>query len=287
MTRIKSLGYSIICIITVLILITACGGKTMDRSALQLQTKSIAADQWKKLSAKKIYFGHMSVGYNIIDGIKNLMKDNQSITLNIQETTDPGNYKSGIFGHSKNGENVKPKTKVDAFVKTMESGLAKHLDIAFFKFCYVDFNKDTDVNDLFNYYKSAMVKLKKAYPNVTFVHVTSPITAEGELNSLKTKIKDLIKTILGRETSKQHFITGNIKRHEFNTLMRKEYDTKYIIDLELFESTNADGTPHKSKKGGIEHYSMVPAFTYDGGHLNEAGKAWVADKMLVRLAEIK
>ena len=98
----------------------------------------------------------MSVGYNIIDGIKDIMKSNPAIKLNIQETTDISKFNNGVFAHSRNGENVKPKTKVDAFVKTMDSGLAKQVDIAFFKFCYVDFNKNTDVNDLFKYYTSAM-----------------------------------------------------------------------------------------------------------------------------------
>ncbi len=40
--------------------------------------KGVPAETWQKLSQKKIYFGHQSVGNNIIDGIKDIMKENPS-----------------------------------------------------------------------------------------------------------------------------------------------------------------------------------------------------------------
>ncbi len=253
----------------------------------KLLSKSVSELEWKKLSTKKIYFGHMSVGYNIIEGMKDIMKSNPAIKLNLQETTDLNNLNNGVFAHSRNGENMKPKTKVDAFVKAMDDGLAKQVNIAFFKFCYVDFNKDTDVRELFEYYKTTMSSLSKRYPQVTFIHATTPITTEGELLNIKTRIKDIIKTMLGRESTKQHFVAGNIKRHEFNTLLRKEFASTSIIDIERMESAKADGTSYSSKNGGTLHNSMVPAYTYDGGHLNENGRVWVADKVLKRLTELQ
>ncbi len=273
-------------IVTLSLLISACGDKSMNKSEVTIQSKHIPEKVWNKLSAKKIYFGHMSVGYNIIDGINDLMKSNPAIKLNIQDTTDLSNFKNGVFAHSQNGENVKPKTKVDAFVKTMDSGLAKQVDIAFFKFCYVDINKDTDVKELFKYYTSAMSKLKKKYPNVTFLHMTVPITTEGEMVNIKTQLKEIIKKIIGRETNKQQDISSNIKRNEFNDLIKSEYDPKIIIDLEQFESTNNDGSPYWSNNGGVKHKSMVPAYTFDGGHLNETGRIAIADKFLTQLAGI-
>jgi hypothetical protein len=258
----------------------------MSTSGQKLRSTSIPGTEWKKLSEKKIYFGHMSVGYNIVDGIKDIMKSNPAVRLNIKETMDPGNFQNGVFAHSQNGENAEPKTKVDAFVKTMDGGVAKQADIAFFKFCYVDFNKDTDVPDLFNYYTSAMDSLKKRYPKIIFAHLTVPITTEGESLDLKTKIKDFIKSIIGRETVKDMNISGNIKRGEFNALVRNKYDRKYIIDIEQFESTSDDGRLHANKKAGGNHAVMAPEYTSDGGHLNERGRLWVADKVLVRLTEL-
>ena len=73
-----------------LILIISCGnGEKMSEKANKLPSiKDVPNSAWKKLSQKKIYFGHQSVGYNIIDGIKDIMKEYPQINLNIVETTD-------------------------------------------------------------------------------------------------------------------------------------------------------------------------------------------------------
>jgi lysophospholipase L1-like esterase len=38
------------------------------------------------------------------------------------------------------------------------------------------------------------------------------------------------------------------------------------------------------RQGGKVHYAMVPAYTTDGGHLNEVGRRIVARRLLVLLA---
>ena len=37
--------------------------------------KDVPAEKWQELSQKKIYFGHQSLGNNIITGIQDLMKE--------------------------------------------------------------------------------------------------------------------------------------------------------------------------------------------------------------------
>ena len=49
--------------------------------------KDVPASIWEKLSQKKIYFGHQSVGFNIMDGVQDLMKEHPAIKLNIVETS--------------------------------------------------------------------------------------------------------------------------------------------------------------------------------------------------------
>ena len=49
----------------------------------------IPREHWAQLAQKKIFFGHRSVGYNIIDGIKDIMAERPYIKLNIVETSDP------------------------------------------------------------------------------------------------------------------------------------------------------------------------------------------------------
>ena len=58
-----------------------------------------------KTRSEKIYFGHQSVGFNIMAGVKDLMKGNPQIKLNIVETTNESDFKVGLFAHSRVGEN--------------------------------------------------------------------------------------------------------------------------------------------------------------------------------------
>lgn len=54
-----------------IMLSTICEGESMKEQPNQSTYKSIKDvpdSTWKKLSEKKIYFGHQSIGYNIING---------------------------------------------------------------------------------------------------------------------------------------------------------------------------------------------------------------------------
>lgn len=223
----------------------------------------IDAAQIKKLASKKIYFGHQSVGYNIIDSLKALTPDDSG--LNIIESSDPKDFSKPVFAHSKNGENCEPGTKIAAFVQKMDSGLGNKADIAFFKFCYVDVTAATDVNKLFNEYKTAMDRLIKKYPGTMFLHVTVPVTSEDE--SLKNRIKSFIKTLIGRETG---YEMDNIRRMELNTLLKKEYGAR-VFNLAEIESATISGKILLSDKGGKPHNFLQKEYTYDGGHLNKIG----------------
>lgn len=282
----KSMYRAIFLVLSTVIILTGCRETTVNQIPV-LQTRSISGKEWSALSQKKIYFGHMSVGHNIIDGIKDLMSNNPAIKLNIQETTDATTFPNGVFSHSQIGRNGDPKSKIDAFVATMNSGMGNRADIAFFKFCYVDITESTDVKDIFNYYKTAMNGLVKKYPKTAMPHATVPLTTEAESLGLKEKVKDIIKKLMGRATRADLNTASNIKRNEFNQLLKKEYSENKIIDIAAYESTCPDGRDYQSKSPGAQHRSMVPAYTTDGGHLNEKGRQAVADKFLANLAGIR
>jgi len=243
--------------------------------------KDIPGSAWKKLSKKRIYFGHQSVGNNIINGIKDLMKENSQINLNIVKTADPADFKTGIFAHSSVGENENPQSKIDAFASFVEKGIGDTANIAFFKFCFVDIDTGTDIQKLFTEYKSKMLLLKKQYPKTTFIHFTVPL-----LKKSKTSLKSLIKKILGKNGGffdNQH----NIKRNEFNDLLRNEFEGKEpVFDLSKLESTHPDGSMETFTKDGENYYSLVPDYTDDGGHLNEKGRKIVAEQLLILLANL-
>ena len=59
------------------------------------------------------------------------------------------------------------------------------------KFCYVDFLKETDVNDVFTHYKKNLIILKNKRPDIKFVHFTVPLMkrsakASSSMSSKKT-----------------------------------------------------------------------------------------------------
>ena len=77
----------------------------------------------------------------------------QHLDLNIVKGNDLDFFKNPVFAHASNGKNGDPKSKIDDLYQDMENGLGKKVDIAGFKFCYVDIKDDTDVNEIFEYYK--------------------------------------------------------------------------------------------------------------------------------------
>lgn len=256
--------------------ISCDGGKMVEQKVQYNSLNDIPASSWEKLSKKKIYFGHQSVGFNIIEGLKDLMKENPQIKLNIVETNNPNDFNKGIFAHSRVGKNVDPKSKIDEFAKFTEQGIGENADIAFFKFCYVDVRSETDSQKVFDNYKQSMSNLTKKYPKTTFIHITVP------LNQKQTGLKAWIKKIIGRHIGGYD---DNIKRTEFNELLIKEYDGKEpIYDLAKIESTRPDGTRETFSKDGKTYYALFSDYTYDGGHLNETGRKKVAKQLLILLA---
>ena len=240
--------------------------------------KDVPASSWKALSEKKIYFGHQSVGNNIISGIKDLMTEYPQINLKIVETSDQADFKVGIFAHSKVGKNIDPKSKISGFESYMKNGLGGNADIAFFKFCYIDINPKTHVEQLFIEYKRAMSQLKLNYPKTEFIHVTIP------LKIVQTGPRAWIKKIIGSPIGGYE---DNIKRNQFNNLLRAEYREKEpVFDLALVESTYSKGSREKFQHRGNTYYALIPEYSHDGRHLNEVGRKKVAEQLLILLSKL-
>ncbi len=265
-------------IVPFLILSGCSGGKTADRESAFPRVKELPESSWKRLAGKRIYFGHMSVGNNVIEGIVDLAKENPEIRLNIVETSSQSGFNLPIFGHSPIGNNGDPKSKIHAFADFMDSGLGNRAEIAFFKFCYIDILSTTDVAVVFNTYKDTMANMKMKYPGVVFVHVTAP------LRVVQTGFLVPIKKIIGRPVGGYG---DNIKRNQFNDLLRKEYKGKDpIFDLAGIESTFPDGRRAAFDSEGKTYYALAADYTQDGGHLNDSGRKFVAEQLLIFLANL-
>jgi hypothetical protein len=259
-------------------MIISCGGKMDENKSVFPSIKDVPETSWKKLAEKRIYFSHQSVGYNILDGMRDIMKENPQIILNIVETSNPEDFKAPIFAHSRVGNSEDPKSKCDSFAGFMDQGLGNKADIAFFKFCFVDVTAKTNADQLFTNYKKTMSSLKEKYPQTTFIHMTTPLTV------VQTGPKAWVKKIIGRPIGGYY---DNIKRDQFNEGLIKEYEDKEpIFDLAKIESTFKDGSRAVFKRDGKVYPRLVPAYTDDGGHLNEMGRGVVAEQLLILLAKL-
>ena len=272
---------SLFLIISLFFIISCNGGDMKKTESDYIRLEEIPAAACKKLKEKKIFFGHQSVGNNIIEGIRDIIKENSDINLNITEISEPVVLKEGVFAHSYIGKNQDPQSKIDAFVSYMENGIGNSAGIAFLKFCYVDIDNKTDVQKLFASYKNKMTKLKNEYPETTIIHFTVPLLRKTELS-----FKIWIKGLLGKNDgffANEH----NIKRNKFNRLVVAEYKNKEpVFDLAKLESTYPDGSQETFTESGKTYYSLIPAYTDDGGHLNETGRKIIAEQLLLFLINL-
>jgi len=238
----------------------------------------VPVEKWESLLNYTIYFGHQSVGYNIVEGIEDIMRENEHIKLNIMETDSWQDEQSHVFAHSKVGKNRYPLLKIDDFSNNIQKGFGVRADIAFLKLCFVDTYKDTDIVEIFNHYNASLNVLKGQYPNTTFVHLTMPIMIQEK--GLKSTMKRVLgKHVMGYE--------DNLRREEYNMMIRNEYGGREpLFDIALIESTRRDGTREKYEKDGVQYYALVPEYTNDGGHLNKMGRRIVAEQFLIFLANL-
>lgn len=230
----------------------------------------------QRLAKAKIYFGHMSVGRNIIEGVKELQRDYPKLKLNITEIDGSDPLEGAVFAHGPIGENHRPMAKIDDFSKKIRNGLGNTANIAFFKFCYIDMMADQQVEGVFARYKSTMEALSKAYPETEFVHVTIPLTV------VQTGPKAVVKRIFGIAPG---WYLDNVRRNEYNEKLHKTYDGKEpLFDLAGIESTYPDGRRATFDWRNRTYYKLAPEYGRDGRHLNEDGRKWVAEHLILFLA---
>jgi hypothetical protein len=253
-----------------------CEQQTSNKQIAHTSLHAVPISAWKQLSKKKIYFGHQSVGNNILDGMRDVMQDNPQIALNIAEYHTMTDLKSSVFAHALIGKNFDPKSKIDAFSSNLRAGVGNEVDIAFVKLCFVDMLTQTYTAKVFEYYKHTMEDMKHKFPKTTFIHFTVPLTSQ------QTWLKEIIKGLIGKVN-----LYDNVKRNEFNAMLRREYAGREpFFDLAKLESTFPDGRQSTFTRDGNVYASLVPDYTNDGGHLNETGRRRVAEHLLVYLVQL-
>ena len=226
--------------------------------------------------SKRVYFGHQSVGGNILAGLADLQAQAGQPRIRIGElgalsVAD----EHGVLLHSAVGENSKPGSKCEDFRRILDQELHGRIDVALFKFCYIDFSDASDVDEIFTTYARTMDDLKQRHPGIVFIHVTAP------LRTVDSGPGVWVREMLGRPNRTK---LANVRRNEFNRRLQERYAGDPIFDLAATMSTYPDGRRETFRMDGVAYYSLVPAYTNDGGHLNEVGRTYAAAALVQSIA---
>jgi hypothetical protein len=260
-----------------ILVLAFCGGRKGRPLALAYQRlDEVSPARWTALANERIFFGHKSVGQNIIEGLRDVMKARPSVSLDIRESTDPGDFVKPLFAHAELGQNKAPLTKIEAFRGILEKGLGGRLDIAFFKLCFVDIDHTTDIEDLFARYSQAVKSLSAEFPKLKILTFTVPLL------SRPLGLKERIKKLLGRLPWEED---DNIKRNLYNEKLRQAFGDS-LFDLAAYESAGAAGQKAFFVRDGKAYDLLQKAYTSDGGHLNRVGRQIMAIELLKRLAAL-
>jgi hypothetical protein len=202
-----------------------------------LATPSAAAAD-SDLLKMRIFFGHNSVGDDMLNGLKTAQPKLRIVRSN--ETSALG---QAGFAHFSTDNNGKPLQKIEVFEKWLQAGLGKNAQLAFNKFCYMDFGAQTNVPEIFKAYQASISRLEAAFPGLKLLHITIPLKGTWDIH-------------------------GNQKREQFNQLLRKTYGAK-VFDLAKIQSTRQNGGVERTQKGDP---ALVKAYSDDDGHLNRLGQ---------------
>ena len=223
----------------------------------------------------RVFFGHQSVGANILQGVEELAAEHGAPRLRVVRSSSPQSVDGPAIVETPIGTNGDPSSKARGFSTAMEQGFGRDGGVAMYKYCYLDFTPNTDVRAVFSEHRAIVDSVRAAHPGITIVHVTAPLTTS------ESPARAVVKRLLG----KPGVLAANAKRNEFNALIRETYGSREpVFDLGAIESTRPDGSRSFETKGRDTVYTLAPEYTDDGGHLNRLGRRVVATKLLQLLS---
>ena len=254
----------------------ACSGDTGKPMAPRTSPlAAVPAEAWQRLARSRVLFGHQSVGFNILEGVRDVMKIHPEIALRIVDVPSSAEDTGPALAHFAAGQNGRPISKVDDFAARIASSLVKP-DVALLKLCYIDVDARSDVRAIFDHYRARVTEMRAAAPATTIVHLTMP------LRVVQSDWKVPVKRLIGRPIGGY---ADNIKRNGYNDLVRAAYRGREpLFDVAEVESTRPDGGRVTFESGGQTYFALAPEYTTDGGHLNVVGRRVVAEALLSQLA---
>lgn len=230
-------------------------------SAPDTAAATVSTDLLQRAAHRRVFFGHMSIGWNILDGVLAIYAAHQlappavaqvQLSQRVPELSSAG----GVL-HAEIGINGDPLAKLANFDSAIRGGIGERVDVAVLKFCFTDFAVDTDVEALFAAYVATMAALRRDFSAVHFVYTTVPLEVAPR------GVRGLLKSWLGRDV--------NAVRERYNALVRQGFGGDLLLDVAAAE----EGAPDRSTVVGL-----YPGYSSDGAHLNAAGSSVVAAQLL-------
>ena len=245
---------------------------------------SVTSDDLRTVELVRVFFEHQSVGGNLMDAVPGVYADLGMAAPRVTQVEAADDHVApavqhpgaGFLAHTYFGQNGDPMAKIHAFDARIRGGVGRQVDVAFMKFCYADITSDTDVDAVFQQYRKTMTGLERDFPDVTFLHVTTPLSTDP---GWKSKVKKLI----GQDPHMGP--ADNLARQRLNHLMRHEYPSDELFDLAAIESTEPGGARSGGTTSGERYYSLYDGYAADPGHLNQAGAAVATAHLLHLIAD--
>ena len=248
----------------VLLAVSCMGGSMEDPCGRTPSLEPTPPAGLARLLEGRVFFGHQSVGQNLIEGMTEAARGWNVAGFAPVEGRAAG-PDAPRFLHAAIGENDDPLGKIRDFDAIVRSGVGQGVGLAFMKLCYADLRAGADVGAVFAVYRDTLARLAADFPRTTFVHVTVPLERRD------TGPKPWLKRLLGRPVRGYE---DNDAREAYNDLLRQEYGgSGRLFDLAQLEAAGA-ATPR----------ALCPGFTDDGGHLNATGRRILGAKLLAFLA---
>ena len=121
-----------------------------------------------------------------------------------------------------------------------------------------------------------MAALQREFPEVTFVHVTVPLTTgQGVLSKAEEPVTG----------SNGYGAADNAARERLNAMIRREYAGRHLFDLAAIESTAPDGSRAVGTYEGQQYYRLDNSYASDSGHLNKTGARVAATAWLKAIVQ--
>jgi hypothetical protein len=274
---------AVVAVVALVLAVTVVvGDRWSKEKSISTQSNVASAITTANLTAvarTRAFFGYQSVGMNVLDAVPAVYADHGVSAPPIEQGGIGPGPDGGFIAYKSIDEGVTDagKTALGDFDRAMRAGMGRQVDVALMNLCWGDIWSDTDVDALFARYRDTMAALERDFPDVTFIHVTVPLTTEP------TELKTWVKTVIGRRDRRGK--PANVTRERLNALIRREYAGRHLFDLAAIESTKPDGTRVSGHYDNQGYFALYDGYASDMTSLNAVGAKIAATAFLEAIAQ--